>query len=190
VARPRHQPHDRKRLLRTLIADVTVLPEPDPDLCRIGVRWHTGATDQLTVARRSPGRTPPAAVDLIGRLGATTTNQALADQLNAAGPRTGRGHRFDPAAVERVRVAHQIWAPRTVPLRDGEISVPDAARQLGISRGAIYDWLNKGQLPGRQAPSGRWCIPWNPQTQQLYCQKVAGSFRLKPIRAAVPGGQD
>jgi DNA invertase Pin-like site-specific DNA recombinase len=186
---PATSPRDRKRLLRTLVADVTVLPEPDPERCRIGVRWHTGATDILTVARRGPGRTSAEAVDLIRRLGATTTNDVLAERLNAAGLRTGRGHRFTPWAVERVRVAHQIWAPRTVPLRDGEISVLDAARQLGISRSAIYDWLNKGQLPGRQAPSGRWCIPWDPQTQDLYRQKVAASFRLKPTRAAVPAGQ-
>jgi DNA invertase Pin-like site-specific DNA recombinase len=36
---------DRKRLLRTVIADVTVLPEPDQAKVRIGIRWHTGATD-------------------------------------------------------------------------------------------------------------------------------------------------
>ena len=42
---------DRKRLLRTLIADVTLLPEPDQAKVRIGIRWHTGATDELTVAR-------------------------------------------------------------------------------------------------------------------------------------------
>ena len=34
---------DRKRLLRTLIADVTLLPETDPGMVHIGIRWHTGA---------------------------------------------------------------------------------------------------------------------------------------------------
>jgi hypothetical protein len=50
---------DRKRLLRTLIADVTLLLEQDSDAVRIGVRWHTGASDELIVERRGPGRTPP-----------------------------------------------------------------------------------------------------------------------------------
>ena len=49
---PTTSPRDRKRLLRTLIADVTVLPEPDFGKARIGIRWHTGATDELVVARR------------------------------------------------------------------------------------------------------------------------------------------
>jgi hypothetical protein len=47
-------PRDRKRLLRSLVADVTLLPEPDARTMRIGVRWHTGATDELAVARPGP----------------------------------------------------------------------------------------------------------------------------------------
>ena len=177
---PQTSPRDRKRLLRTLIADVTLLPEDDPTLARIGVRWHTGATDQLTVTRPGPGRTPSPALELIQRLGATTTDDVLAAQLNAAGVRTGKGKPFTPAAVHRVRGTYQIRAPRTVPLREGEITAPDAAHRLGVSASAIYYWLDHGQLPARQAPSGRWCIPWNPQTEALYRHKAAASFRLKP----------
>ena len=47
---------DRKRLLRTLIADVTLLPEPDRSKVRIGIRWHTGATDELAVVPGHPPR--------------------------------------------------------------------------------------------------------------------------------------
>ena len=46
---------DRKRLLRTLIADVALLPETDRSKVRIGIRWHTGATDELT---GGPGHPP------------------------------------------------------------------------------------------------------------------------------------
>ena len=47
---------DRKRLLRTLIADVTMLPEPDRSKVRIGIRWHTGAIDELVADRPAPAR--------------------------------------------------------------------------------------------------------------------------------------
>jgi hypothetical protein len=40
------------------------------------------------------------------------------------------------------------------------------------------------QVPARRGPSGRWCIPWDPATQEIYRQKVSGSFRLKPVPAA------
>jgi hypothetical protein len=42
---------DRKRLLRNVIADITLLPEPDQHKARIGIRLHTGATDEIAIAR-------------------------------------------------------------------------------------------------------------------------------------------
>ena len=51
---------DRKRLLRTLIADVTLLPEADRAKARIGIRWHTGAADQLIISRPQPTGVPGA----------------------------------------------------------------------------------------------------------------------------------
>jgi hypothetical protein len=183
---PQTSPRDRKRLLRTLIADVTVIPQHDPALVRIGVRWHTGATDELTVTRPGPGRTPPEAVELVRRQGATTTDEALAAKLNAAGLHTGKHRPFTASAVHRVRAVYQIRAPRTVPLREGEITVPDAAARLTVSASAVYYWLGHGQLPARQAPSGRWCIPWDPKTEAAYRAQVAASFRLKPRTQPAP----
>ena len=57
------------RLLRTLIRDVTLLPETDPGIVHIGIRWHTGAHDQLRVHRVThPGtakRSPSLAIDIV-----------------------------------------------------------------------------------------------------------------------------
>src|SRR5918996_5414321 len=91
---PTTAPRDRKRLLRTLIADVTLLPEPDFAKARIGIRWHTGATDELVVSRRQDvtqyRRTDPAAIDLARSL-SNLTNHDIAERLNAAGYVTGAG---------------------------------------------------------------------------------------------------
>ena len=46
---PTTRDKDRKRLLRTLISDTTLRPELDHSKVRIGIRWHTGACDELTV---------------------------------------------------------------------------------------------------------------------------------------------
>jgi hypothetical protein len=178
------QPKDRKRLLRTLIADVTLLPEQHKDDVRIGVRWHTGTTDEITAGRIGPGRTPAAALELIRRHGATHTSKQLAEMLNAARLRTGRGHRWTKAGVARVRDAYTIHGPRTVAVQDGEVSVKQAAAQLGITADAVYNWLSLSQVPARRGPSGRWCIPWDPDTQAIYRRKVAASFRLNPQRPA------
>src|SRR5262249_46621816 len=92
---------DRKRLLRALIGDITLLPGEDDEPARIGIRWRTGATEELTVRRIGPGRTPPEVLDMIRADAATTSDAALADELNTRGLKTGRGHRFDAAAVHR-----------------------------------------------------------------------------------------
>lgn len=172
-------PRDRKRLLRTLIADVTLLPELDEEMVRVGVRWHTGASDELTVERRGPGRTPPEALAIVRLYGVTHSNEQISKMLNDAGLRTGKNLRFTPRHVAGVRGIYQIFTPRTVAVRDGEVSVKHAAQQLGIAADAIYTWLRKGQAPA-VVRAGRWCIPWDSETQEVYRQKVAASFRLRP----------
>jgi excisionase family DNA binding protein len=158
---------DRKRLLRTLIADVTMLPEPDHSKVRIGIRWHTGATDELTADRPiHPGtarRSPAAAVELVARLGPSTSNDELVTRLNAAGHLTGHGRPFDIDAVQWIRHAYKIPVPD--PYGTGEISVAEAARRLGCSTGVIYHWIHTGQLTARRGQGNRFCIPWNDQTE-------------------------
>ncbi|GIH09475.1 hypothetical protein Rhe02_75420 [Rhizocola hellebori] len=83
-ARASSSPRDRKRLLRTLIADVTLLLELNSEAVRIGVRWHTGASDELVVERRGPGRTPPEALAIVREYGATHSNVQIAKMLNDA----------------------------------------------------------------------------------------------------------
>ncbi|MFN2505316.1 MAG: recombinase family protein, partial [Acidimicrobiales bacterium] len=45
-AAPTTTDRDRKRLLRTLVADVTLLADGDPAKLRIGVRWRSGTTEE------------------------------------------------------------------------------------------------------------------------------------------------
>jgi len=177
---------DRKRLLRTLIADITMLPEQQPDQVRIGIHWRTGATDTLVAARPiHPGtarRTPAAAVEMVTRLGPATSNDELAARLNAAGIVTGDGRTFDVAAVQWIRHARKIPVPD--PYAAGEISVASAASRLGCSTGVIYHWLNTGQLTARRGAGGRLCIPWNDQTEASCRTRIQQSAHLG--RAARP----
>jgi excisionase family DNA binding protein len=177
---PATSPKDRKRLLRTLIADITLLPEQRPDQVRIGIRWHTGATDELTAGRPiHPGtakRSPDAAVELITRLGPSTSNDDLIRQLDAAGLTTGHGRPFDVAAVQWIRHAHKIPVPD--PCRPGEISVAEAARRLGCSTAVLYHWIHTQQLTARRGLGNRFCIPWNDQIQAGCRTRIQQSAHL------------
>ncbi len=179
---PETSTKDRKRLLRTLIADVTVLPEPDHAKVRIGIRWHTGATDELRVTRAvhtgTARRSPSPAVEMIRQLGPATPAAELARQLNAAGMVTGNGRPFDTKAVQWIRHAYHIPAP--APYADGEVSVAEAARRLGCSTGVIYYWIQAGQLDARRGPGNRLCITWNDPIQAACRDRIAASGHLKP----------
>jgi DNA invertase Pin-like site-specific DNA recombinase len=173
---------DRKRLLRTLIADVTLLPERDREQARIGIRWHTGATDEITTARPLPPgpakRTPTPAAELIMRIGPTTSNDALVELLNDAGHTTGFGRPFDIDAVQWVRHVHHVPVPK--PQRAGELTVAEAARCLGISADAIYCWIKNEKLNVRRTSTGRICIPWNNHVENACRRRIAESVHLKP----------
>jgi len=171
---------DRKRLLRTLIADITLLPEPDQAKVRIGIRWHTGATDELRVARAiHPGtarRSPSPAVEMVRRLGPVTPAAELAAQLNAAGLATGNGRPFDVKAVQWIRHARHIPAPAAYD--HGEISAAEAARRLGCSTAVIYHWIHTGQLTARRGQGSRLCIPWDDQISARCQELIARSACL------------
>jgi len=173
---------DRKRLLRTLITDITLLPETDAGKVRIGIRWHTGATDDITVARAThPGtakRSPSPAVAMVTLLGPTTPTAELADKLNAAGLTTGTGAPFDVKAVQWIRHAYHVPAPD--PYADGEISVAETAARLGCSTSVVYDWIKTGKLDARRGTGNRLCIPWTERIESECRCRITESGHLTP----------
>jgi DNA invertase Pin-like site-specific DNA recombinase len=187
---PTTQAKDRKRMLRTLIADVTVLPEPDRAKLRLGIRWHSGATDELLTSRRPSAiklrRTPVGAVELLQRLGSQRDDAELADRLNQAGYLTGAGRPFDVKAVRWLRHVHHV--PTPAPFATGELSVAEVAQRLGISANAVYYWVQHGQLQARRTPAGRWCVPFGPEVEAACRQKVADSAHLTPPTPTAPAG--
>lgn len=173
---------DRKRLLRTLIADVTLLPETDRGMVRIGIRWHTGVSDEIRVERAvHPGtakRSPSPAVEMVTRLGPSTPTAELAERLNTAGLTTGCGRPFDVKAVQWIRHAYRVPAP--APYGDGEISVAEVAARLGCSCGVVYDWIETGKLDARRGSGNRLCIPWHGTIEAACRARITASGHLTP----------
>jgi hypothetical protein len=180
-AAPTTSDKERKRLLRTLIGDVTLISEPRSMQLRIGLRWRSGACEELTARRPHSApqarRTPQSAVELARRLGATRTNAELAAELNRAGLKTGTGKCFNAALVQWIRYAYDI--DQLQPLAPGELSVKQVAARLGIAPDAVYCWISKGQLVVRRAAGGRLCVPFTPEVEQTLRQRIANSTRIR-----------
>jgi DNA invertase Pin-like site-specific DNA recombinase len=181
---------DRKRLLRALIADVTLTSEPEGRDLRVAIRWRSGAAEEHTVqrpkTRQEVIRTPSEAVELTRRLAPDHPNAQIAEQLNAAGLRTGTGGPFAAEHVQWIRWRHKIPYPTTW-AQDGEQTVSQIAETLGVSDGTVYDWINTGKLTARRGPANRLYIPFPLEVEQQCRERVQNSVHLlseTKIRAA------
>jgi len=181
---------DRKRLLRTMIADVTLTSKPDNRELQVGIRWRSGASEQHTVQRppkpADAQRTPSPAVELTRRLASDHTNAQIAERLSAAGFQTRKGERFAAQHVQWIRWRHKIPYPASL-ARDDELTITQIADRFGISTGTVYAWIETGKLAARRGPANRLYIPFPPQIEQQCQQLVTESAHLPAetkIRAA------
>ncbi len=179
---------DRKRLLRAVVADVTLISQPG-ERVRIGIHWRSGATEELVVSRPPlPWRTPPGAVELIRRLH-EKSNHELAMELATAGFVTGGGRPFDHRAVRWVRKAYDIPAPREPRLAPGEMTVADVARQLDVPDDVVYYLIARRQLSARRGPNGRVAVAFSSELEHACRQWMANSTHLKRrTRTSTTGG--
>jgi hypothetical protein len=165
---------DRKRLLRALLGDITLMPASDPARLTIGLRWNSGATGELLIERcQQQLRTSPAAVDLARQTGPCMNNTGLAAALNTAGHQTAHGRPFDATSAGNLRRYYKIPFPRPA---DGELTIAQAAEKTGVSAQTIKYWIGRGYLTARRRPAGLWAIPFPPEVEAACRERAARSI--------------
>jgi hypothetical protein len=133
---PTTSPRDRKRILRTLIIDVTLISDPSGDEIRVGIRWRAGSHEEHS-ATRARMLTDPDSIDLIRRRkNEGVRDSDIAAELHALGLHTARGHEFGIRDVRNVRTS--IGLSRPSPLEPGELTVRQVAERLGIATQTVY----------------------------------------------------
>lgn len=183
---PTTSPRDRKRVLRTLITDVTLTSDPTGDEVRVGIRWRAGACEEQAAARTRV-RTRQEAVELIRRRkleGLRDTD--IAAELRALGLRTARGNEFGTRDVRNVR--HSIGLAGPSPLEPGELTVGQVAARLGVKPGTVYYWLRADLLPHRKRATGAVCIPFSAKTEAALQARPAVSRHMKQTQKKTLGG--
>jgi len=167
-------PTERKQLLRLLIKDVT-LTKGAPTIA-VAVRWQTEACTILEVARPRQScdvrRTDPLAVDRIGVLAASHTDEQIADILNKEGFTPGLGGSFAASKIQWIRYKHKIASACPAgpsacvsgQRGDGRYSVQSAAELLNINISTVVNWCKSGKLDGIQSvPHGPWWVRLTPE---------------------------
>lgn len=146
---PRTTARDRKRVIRLLIADVTV---QKTEVIIAQIRFTGGATRTLTVPLPPPFTqsrlTPAETLAAIDRLLDTATDAEVAAQLNAQGYGTFAGLPFQATHVAQLRRAHGL-KDRWTRLREaGMLTAEEIAAHFGVTAQTVWHWYRRGWITG------------------------------------------
>lgn len=157
---------ERKRLLRLLVADVTLDSRQEPGVTQVSIRWRTGAVTQVGVARPRPGH--PSQPVLLARVRALVAegygDEAMAVRLNEEGVVSSWQMKAEAGYVPGQAVAY--WtAERVAHIRHrykirlhrgagGWLAAERVAGELGVSVSVLLDWFRRGLLVGEQVRRG------------------------------------
>jgi len=153
---------DRKRLLRTIIQEITLTPTA-PRQATMTILWSGGVTTNHEIVCPPIGwhcLAPAALVERLRELAVRLPDHQIAELLNAEEGRTPTGKPWTAARVTSLRKQHAISTacpvePGAVSVRgDGLISAKEAARRLQVSRSLVHVWVGHGVLSGDQRAAG------------------------------------
>jgi DNA invertase Pin-like site-specific DNA recombinase len=165
---------DRKRVVRLLIEDVTLVRGRQELVAHLRLRGGTTQTLRLPLPRSAweLRQTSPEVVAQIDRLLDHHPHGEIAQMLNAQGLRSGEGKTFHRLIVWRIERAYGL-KPRYARLREaGMLTLPEVAERLGVCTSTAKVWRRAGllrshvyndkgqhlyELPGDEAPvKHRW----------------------------------
>jgi len=142
---PRTSDRDRKRMVRLLLEDVTLLHQQE--VITAHVRFKGGATETITVAVSRGRRHPPQLLALIDQLLEDYTDAGVAEQLNQRGWRTFKGKPFEARRVLSLRRDHRLKDHGTRLRERGLLTAEEAASAYGVCRETIMAWGRAAVLP-------------------------------------------
>jgi len=144
---PRTSARDRKRMLRLLIEDVTLVKNHQ---IQIHIRWKAGATTSLErpLPLGAPDlvRTPAEIVELIRALATEKADAQIARALNARYLRTGRKHSFTRLIVRHIRRRYGISSYAQHLRSQGWLTVPEIAAQMKVHTSTAKRFACEGVL--------------------------------------------
>jgi hypothetical protein len=174
--------HDRKRMLRLLIRDITVVKGPEPKRLRLHIRWQGGTTEtvelHLAPNRAEAVRYHDAFVARIRALAVMHDDDEIVALLNRDGLTSSTGKPFTVSMIRWIRHKHRIPGPS---LPAGTFSVSQVRNRYGVSMWVVYYWIDRGLIIAqRRKPGLPYAITLTDATDHRLRDWVANSPRLAP----------
>lgn len=156
-ADPETPMRERKRLIRLLVADVTLLA--DDERIAAHVRLPGGASRSLTLPRPlrawEAHTTPEATLALIAELVADHPHDEVVRILNERGVTGGWGKPFNVPSLTALCKSRGIADLRQRLRAAGMLTVEEIAAELGVTIQTINIWQRRGQLTARRVNGRR-----------------------------------
>ena len=188
---------DRKRLLHTLLEQVTVTITTDEgDATRhagLHIRWKGGSISTLSVSLRRALpkiRTDEDTVELIRKLAAHHPDQVIAGILNRQGRRTARALSYTASRVQSLRHHWKIdcYRPEATTQEGELLTVAEAAKTLGLASSTLHRWINEGFIGGEQTtPGAPWRIRITDDLKALFVEHAPAGY-LATLEATLAYG--
>jgi hypothetical protein len=140
--------HLKKRILRTVIKEITV--NEDQQGILMTIHWQGGEHTQLEAKKRTQGqrdnKTDTAVADLIRELAMVFDDYAIAAILNRLGYRTGADYTWTASRVDRVR--EDLGVPKCMRKENRPwLTMIQAAAELKVSPMVIRKLIAKKYFP-------------------------------------------
>jgi DNA invertase Pin-like site-specific DNA recombinase len=172
---------ERKRMLRLLLEDVTLLRTDD---IVAQVRFRGGATHSLRLPLPSSAaelrKVDPTVVAEVDRLLGDHTDAEIVDILNARGLRPGVAERFSLKILYTLRRSYGLEDRYARLRRQGLHTLEEISEILGAGPATVKVWAREGRIPSRVYNDKGQRLYERPVTLEQSCRWCGGPIPAKP----------
>jgi len=144
---PNTSAREKKRMIRLLIEDVTMIRD---EQITLHVRFRGGATKTLTLPPPLQGwqysLTDPEIVKTIDELLSDHTNSEIATILHNRGFRSGQGHRIDRTVVKSITHTYKLKTRYARMRATGKLTAEEVAKLTKVTVATVRRWGKKGMI--------------------------------------------
>jgi len=178
---PTIEPRERKRILRLLIEDVTLI---NGEMIQVHVRLRGGATRSLTLAKPLPiaqiRKTKPEVVAEIDALLDDYCDREVAEILNRRGRRTWQNEPFSLKKIAHIRQSFNLKCRYSRLRARGLLTAKEMSVQHGVTTTTINLWAREGRLKKHRYGNARRCL-YEPLKKGAILKGQGGRRPKQPI---------
>ena len=186
---PSVEPRERKRILRLLVEDVTLI---NGEMIQVHVRLRGGATRSLVVAKPLPiaqiRKTKADVVAEIDRLLDRYCDREVAEVLNRGGKRTWQDEPFNLKKIAHIRQAFNLKCRYSRLRARGLLTAREMSSRHGVTITTINAWGREGLLKKHRYDNVRRCL-YEPLDQNAILKGQGGRQAKQPTFKVAPAGQ-